>query len=36
MMDAFIILTDAMFKKGGEQLLSHGKFQQTYAEGADE
>ncbi|XP_073958445.1 uncharacterized protein [Choristoneura fumiferana] len=36
MLEAFMILTDSMTKKGKEQLLSHGKFQQTYAEGADE
>lgn len=36
MLEAFMILTDAMTKKGKEQLLSYGKFKQTYVEGADE
>ncbi|CAB3239752.1 unnamed protein product [Arctia plantaginis] len=36
MLDAFMLLTSTMYKKGGEQLFKHGKFTQTYSEGADE
>ncbi|XP_063616766.1 uncharacterized protein LOC134789969 [Cydia splendana] len=36
MLEAFNILTDSMQKKGDANLLSYGKFNQTYAEGADE
>ncbi|XP_072937284.1 uncharacterized protein [Epargyreus clarus] len=36
MLEAFMILTDSMNKKGDAQLLSHGKFTQTYSEGVDE
>lgn len=36
MLEAFTILTDAMYSKGDQQLLQHGKFVQTYKEGADE
>ncbi|XP_061708558.1 uncharacterized protein LOC133518834 [Cydia pomonella] len=36
MLEAFNILTDSMQKKGDDKLLSYGKFNQTYAEGADE
>ncbi|XP_059048056.1 uncharacterized protein LOC131843429 [Achroia grisella] len=36
MLEAFIILTDSMYKKGDGQLFSYGKFSQTYMEGADE
>ncbi|XP_047042034.1 uncharacterized protein LOC124646052 [Helicoverpa zea] len=35
MKEAFEILTDTMDSKGGEKLISHGKFQQTFGEGAD-
>ncbi|XP_060804628.1 uncharacterized protein LOC132901760 [Amyelois transitella] len=36
MLEAFMILTDSMEKKGNAELLTHGKFTQTYEEGADE
>ncbi|XP_062524552.1 uncharacterized protein LOC101739332 isoform X3 [Bombyx mori] len=36
MLEAFMILTDSMSKKGSQNLLSHGKFSQTYSEAADE
>lgn len=36
MLEAFMILTDSMNQKGDAQLLSHGKFTQTYSEGVDE
>ncbi|RVE54467.1 hypothetical protein evm_000952 [Chilo suppressalis] len=36
MLEAFLILTDSMTNRGDEQLLSHGKFQQTYKDGATE
>ncbi|XP_047985197.1 uncharacterized protein LOC125225496 isoform X3 [Leguminivora glycinivorella] len=36
MLEAFNILTDSMEKKGDNKLLSYGKFNQTYGEGADE
>lgn len=36
MLEAFLILTSAMTKKGDQQLLQNGKFSQTYTEGADE
>ncbi|XP_053617698.1 uncharacterized protein LOC128679445 isoform X2 [Plodia interpunctella] len=36
MLEVFMILCDSMNKKGDAQLLKHGKFTQTYAEGADE
>ncbi|XP_045781154.1 uncharacterized protein LOC123878114 isoform X2 [Maniola jurtina] len=36
MLEAFMILTESMNKKGDEQLLSHGKFNQTYTEAANE
>lgn len=36
MLDAFMLLTSTMYKKGGEQLFKLGKFTQTYSQGADE
>lgn len=36
MAEAFIILTDSMYKKGDQQLLSYGKYSQSYKGGADE
>nr|XP_034833589.1 uncharacterized protein LOC117990233 [Maniola hyperantus] len=36
MLEAFMILTESMNKKGDKQLISHGKFNQTYTEAADE
>ncbi|KAM3967602.1 uncharacterized protein ACR2FA_011155 [Aphomia sociella] len=36
MLEAFMILTDSMYKKGDGRLVSHGKFSQTYTQGADE
>lgn len=36
MLEAFIILTDSMYAKGEEKLLSYGKFNQTFSEAADE
>ena len=36
MLEAFMILTESMYKKEDQQLLSYGKFQQTYAEAANE
>ncbi|KAL0901786.1 hypothetical protein ABMA27_006959 [Loxostege sticticalis] len=35
MLEAFLILTDSMTNKGDEQLLTRGKFSQTYKEAAD-
>ncbi|CAH2102812.1 unnamed protein product [Euphydryas editha] len=36
MLEAFLILTDSMYAKGEEKLLSYGKFSQTFSEAADE
>ncbi|CAK1544516.1 unnamed protein product [Leptosia nina] len=36
MLEVFNILTEAMYSKGDDHLLTHGKFNATYSEGADE
>ncbi|XP_013175743.1 PREDICTED: uncharacterized protein LOC106123877 [Papilio xuthus] len=35
MLEVFIILTNAMYKQGDENLIDHGKFHQTYTEAAN-